>query len=225
MKKSLTALGEGGQQGKRGQGRDYEHEHDYEHEQDYETDGGFSMDYFLRTVVWLVTGMFGCTVMSSPVWSQTGHRDTAFFYADGHIVIEAGPHGMVFGSEFPTEGIEQQFATLPGFASEMDQGHGIGPGDEIVYHVLDDLIYWDGGLFAEPAEMVQIRVRNNPPTVPDTFIHSTSGEQPGGSLPPRNRIGKADAGGEFHVDLQWFLEPLGLPGELPLPPVGAYGVN
>ena len=70
-----------------------------------------------------------------------GHSDVAFSYVEGKIDVEPpnGSTDRVFESNFPTSGIEQQLATLPGFASETDVGLGIGAGDEIVYNYNFDL--------------------------------------------------------------------------------------
>ena len=156
-----------------------------------------------------------------------GHSDVAFSYVEGKIDVEP-PNGStdhVFESNFPTSGIEQQLATLPGFASETDVDLGIGAGDEIVYNVLEDLLYWDGTQFTEPPEDSIVRIANRPPSVPETLIGADTGEQSGSVSPPLNRIGAADDQGEFHVDLRWSLEPNDHPA-LPDPArFGAYGVK
>jgi hypothetical protein len=154
------------------------------------------------------------------------HRDTQFSYIDGRIEVQPPERSseLVFESNFPTSGIEQQFATLPGFASEVDVGLGIGASDQIVYNVLDNLLYWDGTEFDTPPSGIEIRIRNNPPSVPDTLVGADSGPQPGRFSPPANRIGAAGSAGDFHVDLQWFLEPNSFPAPPPPPDFGAYGV-
>ena len=81
-----------------------------------------------------------------PAVHVQGHTDVLFSYVDGKIDVQPPPGSdvLVFESEFLTSGIDQQIATLPGFASELDVGLGIGGGDEIIYNVLDDLLFWTG---------------------------------------------------------------------------------
>ena len=152
------------------------------------------------------------------------HLDVLFSYENEKIDIQQQPdsRGLVYAGNFPTTGIERQFTTLPGFASETDVGLGIGTEDELVYNILDNLIYWDGNDFAPPSDGAQIRVENNPPGTPDTVVTSTSGEQLGSFSPPVNRIAAAGSSGDFHRDLAWFLEPQGAPSP---PPEGAYGLK
>ena len=169
----------------------------------------------------LVIGLWGSC--SKPTAAQ--HSDVQFSYVNQRIEVQPqDPRGLVFAGNFPTSTIERQFTTLPGFASETDVGLGIGGGDQIVYNVLDNLLFWDGNDFAAPANGTQIRVKNNPPSIPDTFVTPTSGEQLGSFSPPLNRIGAAGSSGDFHVDLQWFLEPNTAPSPPP-PELGAYGVK
>ena len=170
----------------------------------------------------LVVGLWGSC--SKPIAAQ--HLDVLFSYENDKIEIQElpDPRGLVYAGNFPTTGIERQFTTLPGFASETDVGLGIGSGDQIVYNVVDNLFFWDGNDFAAPANGTQIRVRNNPTSIPDTFVTPTSGELPGSFSPPLNRIGAAGSGGDFHVDLQWFLEPNTAPTPPP-PELGAYGMK
>lgn len=155
------------------------------------------------------------------------HPDVQFSYLDDKIDVglPAGASALVFESNFPTFGIEQQFATLPGLASEAAEGLGIGAGDQIFYDVLDDLLYWDGTALTNPPDDYLIRITNNPPSVPDTIIDKHSGQQLGSEDPLRNRIGAADNGGDFHVDLQWRLEPNPFPQASPPADFGAFGVK
>ena len=148
------------------------------------------------------------------------HSDVEFSYQGGKIDIEFGPEGQVFEGDFPTSGTDKQFTTEPGFASEISEGLGIDPNDQIVYNVLDSLLYWDGSSISAPAVGTQIRIGNKPPTVPDTVVSGTSGSQPGSFSPAANRIGAADGAGDFHSDLDWFLEP-----NSPTPATGAYAVR
>ena len=152
--------------------------------------------------------------------SDHGHSDIEFAYQNGMVDIEFGPEGRVFEGEFPTSGTDLQFTTEPGFASETSEGMGIGSGDQIVYNVLDSLLFWNGSSIAAPTAGTQIRIGNIPPTVPDTVVSGTSGSQPGSFSPAANRVGAADGTGDFHADLDWFLEPnTGNPG------TGAYAVK
>jgi len=155
------------------------------------------------------------------------HTDVQFSYVDGKIDVAppTGATDLVFESNFPTFGIEQQFATLPGLASEAVEGLGIGADDQIFYDVLDDLLYWDGTDLTTPPENYLIRVRNNPSSVPDTIIDENSGQQLGSEDPLQNRIGAADGTGDFHVDLSWFLEPNPFPLSSPPEDFGAFGVK
>jgi hypothetical protein len=150
-----------------------------------------------------------------------GHSDLAFAYEDGQIVSHSGD---VITSSFPTSGISQQFTSNPGFASETDAGGGIGPDEEVTYTVLDDLQYWDGMLFTTPRADVQIRIQNNPPTVPDTIVNRSSGVLEGSFDPPVNRIGKGSEGGEFHTHVNFFLEPDSA-DDSSRPDLGAYGLK
>jgi hypothetical protein len=150
-----------------------------------------------------------------------GHSDLDFSYENGRIVSRSGD---VITSSFPTSGISQQFTSNPGFASETDAGGGIGPDEDVTYTVLDDLQFWDGTLLTMPREDVQIRIQNNPPVVPDTIVHGSSGTLEGSFDPPMNRIGKANEGGEFHAHVNFFLESVGF-DDSSRPDVGAYGLK
>jgi hypothetical protein len=152
---------------------------------------------------------------------QIGHTDVDLWYEGGKIRVE----NAVNASFFPTKGISRQFQTLPGFASETEAGQGLGPDDQVVYDVLDNLLFWEGNAFAMPVSETRIRIRNKPPTVPDTIVSATSGPQDGSFNPPFNRIGQANGSGNFHVDLQWFLEPNESGLDPPPPAKGAYGVK
>lgn len=176
----------------------------------------------------LSTVMAACVLVSSgQLACAQGHFDVQFSYVQGKIDVAppTGATDLVFESNFPTFGIEQQFATLPGLASEAAAGLGIGAGDQIFYDVLDDLLYWDGTDLTTPPENYLIRVSNNPPSVPDTIIDEDSGQQLGSEDPLQNRIGAADDIGDFHVDLQWRLEPNPFPQPSPPEDFGAYGVK
>jgi hypothetical protein len=164
------------------------------------------------------------TMLLANTWSFAGepeHSDVVFQYIGERIELSSS----IFETFFPTSGIDQQFQSDPGFSSETDVGLGIHPGDQIVYHVLDNLLFWNGMAFQAPADGTQVRVRNNPPTVPDTLITATSGVQLGSVMPPLNRIGQASASGDFHSHVEYFLEPFNFPLSPPPPALGAYGLK
>ena len=115
-----------------------------------------------------------------------------------------------------------QRTTEPGFASELDEGLGIGAGDQITYNVLGDLLYWNDGFKPVP-NFAQIRIVNQPPSplVPDTILGVATGMQPGSYDPAMNRIGAASMNGDFHSDLDFFLEPKDITADASM--FGAYG--
>lgn len=150
---------------------------------------------------------------------EFGHTDVLFDYGEDKIEVNA----RTFTSFFPTQGIARQFQTLPGFASEAAAGLGISPNDELTYNVLSGLEFWvDNATRPSLINDIQIRVRNRPSNTAETILSSTSGEQPGSFDPPRNRIGRASSNGEFHSDLQWFLESNDDEKE---PPIGTYAIQ
>jgi hypothetical protein len=155
-----------------------------------------------------------------------GHSDVEFGYENAAIVVESGAEGFVFEGDFPLDGIDRQFTREPGFASALEEGSGLNAGDQITYNVLDDLVYWNNGFQSVPAG-AQIRIVNQPPApvVPDTVVSATSGTQRGGLDPVRNRIGEADENGDFHHDLQMFLEPNVAPEPVSEALFGAYGIK
>lgn len=174
---------------------------------------GVSMAAWCAVVTLLLIPLSYCSAQ------EFGHTDVLFEYGEEKIEINA----RTFTSFFPTQGIARQFQSLPGFASETDAGQGILPHDEIVYNVMSDLQFWmDGALRPELINSTQIRVRNRPSTLPDTILSSRSGEQPGSLDPPRNRVGPASETGEFHSDLQWFLEST---DDETQPPLGTYAIQ
>lgn len=150
-----------------------------------------------------------------------GHVDVQFHYVDGQIQLNQS----VYTHVFPKSGISQQFTADPGFASEHDIGLGIGPNDEILYHVLDDLVYWNGTVFAAVDPATQIRIQHNPDSVPETVVGLDTGQQSGSVEPPRNRVGKADPKGNFHSHVQFQLEPYQERVQPPPPEFGAYGIK
>jgi hypothetical protein len=150
------------------------------------------------------------------------HSDVEFSYQGGKIDVEFGAEGQVFEGEFPTSGMDLQFTSEPGFSSEIAEGLGINPNDEIVYNVLSGLLFWDGSTISPAAAAAtQIRIDNRPPSVPDTIVTGSSAVQLGAFSPtPANRIGAADGVGDFHSDLDWFLE-----SSSGSPATGAYAVK
>ena len=169
---------------------------------------------------YIIYSMFCLMFFVGDIYGQHSHSDIEFSYQNGMVDIEFGPEGRIFEGEFPPSGTDLQFTTEPGFASEISEGMGIGSGDQIVYNVLESLLFWNGSSILEPTAGTQIRIGNIPPTVPDTVVSGTSGPQPGSFSPAANRVGAADGTGDFHSDLDWFLEPN--PGS---PATGAYAVK
>lgn len=161
--------------------------------------------------------------MTGTTYSQDEHGDIEFAYEQGKFVIEFGDEGPVFEGEFPTDGIDLQFTSEPGFASEVEEGLGIGAGDQITYNVLSDLIFWNDGFKPVSAD-TRIRIVNRPPSplVPDTLVGVGTGTQPGSLEPALNRVGAAELDGDFHSDLAFFLEPKGATADASL--FGAYGI-
>ena len=171
-------------------------------------------DLLKPTVVVAVLMLSATVVMAQ-------HSDVEFSYAGGRIDVEFGEEGQVFEGEFDTEGTDLQFTSEPGFASELEEGLGIGAGDEIVYNVLGNLLVWDGAAISSAPDGTQLRIENRGLGVPDTVITGSSDPQPGSFVDPfNNRIGGAEDDGDFHSDLDWFLEPN--PGS---PAMGAYAVK
>ena len=167
---------------------------------------------------------FAVFAVSGIAFSQDGHghSDIEFTYDGGRIAVEFGDEGPVFEGEFPTDGIDLQFTSEPGFASELEEGGGIGADDQIVYNVQSDLLFWNDGFKPVPNN-AQLRIVNRPPSplVPDTILGASTGAQPGSFDPAMNRVGAADADGDFHSDLDFFLEPKGVAADPSM--FGAYG--
>ena len=154
--------------------------------------------------------------------AQGLHNDIKFDYQSNKIDIKPNLlTGFRVGlGEFPVDGPFRQFTDQPGFASEVDVGHGVNPGDVIVYNVLDRLLFWNGTDFVSPDPSTQIRISNNG-AAPDTFVDGSSGHQPGSFSPAENTIGQEDGAGNIHDHVRFFLEPNPLPG----PDFGAYGLK
>ena len=148
------------------------------------------------------------SIASAQDEDEHGHSDVEFAYDGGKIEVEFGDEGPVFEGEFPIDGIDLQFTAEPGLASELDEGAGIVAGNQIVYNVHSDLMFWNDGFQSVPNN-AQIRVINRPPAplVPDTIIGVGTGDQLGRFDPALNRVGQAETDGDFHSDLDFFLEP------------------
>ena len=143
-------------------------------------------------------------VVGSLSYSDEGHGDIEFSYVDRMIEIHGEP---VAEGVFPTTGISERFTTFPGFASETDVALGIGSADQISYNVLSSLIGWsDSRGLHQPNPSTALRIVNHPSTANDTVVSWDSGVQLADPTLPTNRIGQADSHGDFHSDLQWFLE-------------------
>lgn len=161
-------------------------------------------------------------VVGSSGAAMAQHSDLEFGYEGGKIITEGGEFGgTIFEAEFPTSGADEQFTDDPGIASEIDEGFGVNPGDEIYYNILGPLEYFDPiteGLAPVPVG-VQIRIENVPGTVPDTIVTGSSGPILANFTTGQNRIGAAELDGDFHSHVDFFLEPL-----TPDPPAGAYAL-
>ena len=158
------------------------------------------------------------------------HSDVFFTYGDTQILIEPQDGRMVIPQIFPDSGFFIQANDNPGFFSETDlvtpsgRRGGTGPGDTIVYNVLDDLQYWSDGEFTAPVEGTEIRIIHIPRSVEDTFVGADSGEMRGVFDPLSNVIGQSDGAGEFHFHVDFRLEPVTSDPEF-APAPGAYGLK
>ncbi len=145
------------------------------------------------------------------------HSDIEFKYDGGKIAIEFGDEGQVFEGDFPTTGSFEQFTDDPGFASEVDEGLGINPGDIIDYNILGPLKYHNGTAFATVPTGASIRIDDNP-TGSLTVDALTTGPVSGPGV-----IGDADGDGDVHSHIDFTLQP----GEFDTsnnPPAGAYSL-
>ena len=127
-----------------------------------------------------------------------GHSDIEFSYVGGQIDVEFGDDGPVFESDFPTLGALNGFTNLPGFASEIDEGMGIGPGDALRYNVRGPLRYHDGNSFIPTSATIAGDDQPLTGTVvikPDTTLADGLG----------GLIGEANGAGDFHADPGWLL--------------------
>lgn len=152
--------------------------------------------------------------------AMAAHSDIEFGYEAGQdkIGVEFGDEGQVFEGEFPTSTAVlpevEDFTDDPGFASEPEEGLGVGADDIIAYNILSDLLYWDGTSFAPVPAGATITIDDN--AANSLVVSATSGVQlgdPGGLL---NIVGQADDEGEIHTHIDFTLSAIAPEG-------GAYG--
>jgi hypothetical protein len=152
--------------------------------------------------------------------TQAQHSDVEFSYGGGIIDIEFGAEGRGFESDFPTSGLFARHTDDPGFASEVAEGLGIGPGDLIGYNILSPLQYWDGSSFVALPSGAMI-------TIDDAFSSTTVGSGlPGDAIASfganNNVIDVAGGGGDFHSHVDFTLSEFLTDGLTPTP-FGGYG--
>ena len=155
---------------------------------------------------------------------EIAHSDVFFTFGESQILITPQNDRLSIPQVMPVGGFFAQANVNPGFFSERDVGGGTAPNDIVGYNVLDDLIFWSDGEFADPKATTEIRIINNPRTVDDTFIGTGTGEQRASFDPLSNSIGQSGSGGDFHAHVDFRLEPLtDEPEDVPSP--GAYGLK
>ena len=183
----------------------------------------FRSKWSVFLVLFLLAGVRGVAAQDH---GDEEHGDVEFKIEDGRVVVLPTDEGFAFEGEFPLEGVDRQFTSEPGFASELEEGLGIGANSQVFYDVLGPLEFWNDGFKPVPAG-VQLRIINQPPApvVPDTVVTATSVVTLGSVNPPRQRVGGAEESGDFHSDLQFLLEPNLNPAAVPETWVGAYGVK
>ena len=142
-----------------------------------------------------------------------GHSDVEFSYENNMIHVEPSAEGLIFEGEFGT-GLFSNVATEPGFASEPEEGQGIGADDLIGFNVLGPLTYWDGTSFQSPGETTLTIAGVG--AASDVVVSATSEIQLADFMAPANLIGQADAMGEFHSDLSFTISAGA--------PIGGYGL-
>jgi len=180
--------------------------------------GGCTRAWMRGALVWLACV---CGVAVERAHGQFEHFDVSLRYDQQRVVTDRD----LYTATFPRSGISRQFTSNPGFASERDLGGGVPAGNQFAYDVLGGLRYWSDGAIVEPLPGTRIRIQNNPPSVPETWIGWDSVPQFGALEPPRNRIGQSSAAGEVHSHVNFFLEPLEATEEITLPAAGAYGLK
>ncbi|MCA9241326.1 MAG: hypothetical protein KDA37_14045, partial [Planctomycetales bacterium] len=164
-------------------------------------------------------------LLPQQLFAQAAHSDAIFKYVDAQIELLPSPgqeysSQRVWTGEWDVGGFFAQDTNQPGWASEAVGGQGIGPGDIVAYNVLDNLYYWNEGVFASPDPQVHVRVQNNGSS--DTLVDHASGAQPGSVAAPFvNTIGQADGIGDFHKHVRYKLEH----DSGATPSFGAYGLS
>ncbi len=173
----------------------------------------------------IIAAMIAAALCTNHARAQTvAHSDVFFTYGDTKIEIEPQDGRLAIPQVMPVSGFFAQANSNPGFFSERDIGGGTGPSDIVGYNVLSDLMFWTDGDFAQPKDDTAIRIINNPGSVEDTIIGTGTGEQPADFNPLTNSIGQSLSSGDFHVHVDFRLEPRSSdPEEQPL--FGAYGLK
>ena len=80
--------------------------------------------------------LFTVLALASAVPAFGQHSDVEFDYQNNQITIQDAEFSgldadWLFESEFPVDGLSENFSSDPGFASEVAEGLGINPGDDI----------------------------------------------------------------------------------------------
>lgn len=142
------------------------------------------------------------------------HSDVELVYENGMIAIEFGDEGNVFEGEFPTSGASERRIDDPGFATHLDEGGGVNPGDTIDYLILAPLTYHNGTDFAPVPAGASIVIEDAPSG--DLIVDANTV----GPVSGPGAITAADALGEFDSHLDFILNPLSLDSA----EYGAYGL-
>ena len=164
--------------------------------------------------------LFTVLALASAVPAFGQHSDVEFDYQNNQITIQDAEFSgldadWLFESEFPVDGLSENFSSDPGFASEVAEGLGINPGDDIFLNFIVSptlggaLQYHDGVGFASTT--ANISVEDNAPSTPDLVISTGgfSGDNP-------QFLQTADAAGDIHSHVDFTLSSDA--------EVGAYGV-
>lgn len=148
------------------------------------------------------------------------HSDVEFDYQNGEITIHGAASSnldasWLFEGDFPVSGPSQNFSSDPGFASEVAEGLGINPGDDIFINFLlspslgGALHFHDGTSFQ--STLASILVEDNSPATTDLTI--TAGGFSGGNPA---FLQTADSIGDIHSHVDFTLSSGAAPG--------AYGI-
>ena len=126
-------------------------------------------------------------LLAQPATAQ--HSDVEFEYHNNQIDFHSGePSGLdaavLFEGEFPVGGPSGNFTSDPGFASEVSEGLGVNPGDQIWINFIVSpslggfLQYHDGTDFASTTANILV-ADNSPGSIdPMIFEGSVSGDNP-----------------------------------------------